>query len=44
LTYPHIIEEYYVISRMSSLPSASIPEEITDAGHSLVELIFDKKL
>lgn len=32
------------ISRMSSLLSASTPEEIIDAGHSLVELIFGKNV
>jgi hypothetical protein len=44
VNFLNIIEEDNIISRMSSLLSASIPEEIIDTGHSLVELIFGKSV
>jgi hypothetical protein len=44
INFLSVIEEDNVISGMSWLPSASTPEEIIDAGHSLVEPIFGKNI
>jgi hypothetical protein len=38
------VEDDTVISRMSLLLSASTPEEVNDADHSLVELILSKNV